>query len=104
MGPPVIVNRAVDNARKRLCHLARELGYLVGRDEEDGVVTVTLLSLDCRRPSVRVVQIVPDTYEQDHWPLGERLVSAGLAVPHRVTPREVQRVMDLLMDIERSIA
>jgi hypothetical protein len=91
----------VDNARKRLCHEAKSLGYIVTREEADGVVTVCLVRVQLPA-RVFLVEIVPEDHKDDPWPLGERIVASGVAVPHRITPREVPRLLGLLADIERS--
>jgi hypothetical protein len=96
-------NSNVARARKRICRLAKDLGYIVTREEDEGAVILCLVWLGTN-PCVRLIQIVPDG-TTDPWPMRERIVTSGAPViPERVTPSEVQRVLDLLIDIERSIA
>lgn len=92
--------RPVEAARKRICRLARELGWIVTREEDEGVVLLVLIWTG-PHPQVRMIEVAPDAQPDDPY-LRERVVSSGLAIPERVTPSQVQRVLDLLVDIERS--
>jgi hypothetical protein len=94
--------RSVETARKRISHLAKSLGYLVTRECDEGVVTLTLFWLG-PNPHIRMIEIVPDGQGEEPWPLGEKVVASGLAIPDRVTPRDVGRVLSLLVEIERSL-
>lgn len=92
---------SVETARRRICRMAKAMGYLVTRTKDEGVVTLQMMWLG-PNPHVRLVQIVPDGTPDDPW-LHERIVSSGLAIPHRVTPRDVQGLLDTLADIERTL-
>lgn len=98
------VSPNIGKARNRICRLAKSLGYIVTREEGDGVVILTLFWLG-PHPHVRLIEIVPTgTPADDPWPLREQVVRSGLAIPDRITPGQVQRVLDLLVDIERNCA
>ena len=95
--------RSVEQARDRISHLAKRLGYLVTREvEDDGSVTMTLFWMG-PHPHIRLIEIVQKGYDEHPWPLGEKVVTSGLAIPQRITPQEVGTVLTLLADIERSL-
>jgi hypothetical protein len=95
--PPVAI------ARDRICRHARQLGWVVHRDELDGAVDLSLFCVKGPHPHIRVVRIVaddtpPDDLFRDEW------VDSGLAIPRVVTPSQVTQFLDELSDIERSMA
>lgn len=92
----------VRDASDRVSRLARSLGYVVTRAEEHGAVTLGLFGLRTPGPRIHLIEIVPQGTPPDPS-FRELWARSGLAVPDRVTPAEVGRVLELLVDIERSI-